>query len=268
MINPNEVASNAEVQKINCLKLTQPRNIITVQSFNTRTSDNHYVVKYYQYKMETLKLDCIHEVFCDIISEPAFNELRTKKQLGYMCGASYKNSYGALGLTIEVKSSVENHKTDYIRECIEEFCNDYLLNLFNELSDEKFDTHRKSLIVAKQAKDDCLNDEVKRNLNYIIEGDRHMDGSCPFDMHIKKVEVLEKLSRDDVKKYALDFLKNAKILDVIVEGNVYGDKNGVNEAGGKERDYNFMEESTIAKKNFNHWDTLCQRNTLDAFWKI
>ena len=167
----------------------------------------------YQYRAGDLIDDTLLEVVTNIISEPTFNVLRTKQQLGYVCFSSYKNTYGILGMTIEVKSAADSHKVDHIRKCIEDFSNKDLIELFKDLDEETFENYRKSLIVQLSAKDNSLSQEAGRNFAELEEGDRF------FDRHLKKIEILEKMTKREVCQLALDLLRKSHILDVIVVGN-------------------------------------------------
>ena len=84
-LNPvggNRLGKDGEKTGINVRKLVR-NETMHVNSFNTRTSDNHYATKYYQWRPSSAREAVLIELFCDIISESTFNELRTKRQLGY-----------------------------------------------------------------------------------------------------------------------------------------------------------------------------------------
>merc|ERR1712178_121505 len=57
---------------INVRKLDK-NETMHINSFNTRTSDNHFVTKYYQYKPTSAREALLIELFTDIISESTFN---------------------------------------------------------------------------------------------------------------------------------------------------------------------------------------------------
>lgn len=58
------------------------------------------------------------ELFCQIISEPCFDILRTQEQLGYLVFSGIRRSSGAQGLRIIIQS---DKKPQDIEERIESF---------------------------------------------------------------------------------------------------------------------------------------------------
>jgi len=206
-----------------------------VRSFNTRTSDNHYVTKYYQFEGCSARDQVLAEVFTDIISEPTFNELRTKRQLGYVAFSSLKNSWGVTGWSVDVKSAVENHKVEYIQKCIDEYTDDFIPNeILKKLTEKEFKTYVASMIVSKSAKDNQLKDLAKRNWGEIESNNLF------FNRLEKEIDWLEELSMDEFMKFVQeDFLPKCRVLQVQVHGN---------EEGAQSiplTEYSFLESSTI-----------------------
>ena len=72
----NLIKGQPEHHEILVRKLPKKRQSIKLKSFNTRSADNHYVLKMYQYKLGDLYDDTILEVVAGIVSEPTFNTLR------------------------------------------------------------------------------------------------------------------------------------------------------------------------------------------------
>lgn len=58
------------------------------------------------------------ELLIQVISEPCFNILRTKEQLGYFVLSDYRRRSGVQGLTITVQS---NKHLDYVERKIDDF---------------------------------------------------------------------------------------------------------------------------------------------------
>ena len=54
-------------------------------------------------------------------SEPCFDTLRTKEQLGYAVYSMLRNTYGILGISITVNSQATKFSADHVNERIESF---------------------------------------------------------------------------------------------------------------------------------------------------
>ena len=194
------------------------------------------------------------DLFLDIISESTFNELRTKRQLGYQASSSMKNTHGIVGWSIDVKlffikkscsnisksdllikifmSAVENHKMSHVLSCIDEYTDKFIPEFLKNLSDDEFDTFRESSISGKSAKDNALKEEVERNFGE-IEAEDFM-----FDRLQKEVRWLEELEKPRFIKFIEKILNKAKVLYIQVEGNEPGAEVNMEE-------FNFLERSTL-----------------------
>lgn len=103
------------------------------------------------------KLLAISELFANMISEPAFDQLRTKEQLGYIVSARLVSNKNVLALRLIIQSGKAS--ADYLEERIESFLH-YFGNVYlPEQADEWFETHKSALINALEEKDKKLTDE-------------------------------------------------------------------------------------------------------------
>jgi len=233
--NPPKQMLHQGIQTRKVLK----NEVIALKSFNTRSKDNHHVTKYYQIGPMSAEEQNMIDLFMDIISESTFNELRTKRQLGYMASSSIKNTHGIVGWTIDVKSAVKNHKMSHVLSCIDEYTDKYIPEFLKNLSDEEFDTFRESSISGKSAKDNALKEEVERNFGE-IECEDFM-----FDRLQKEVKWLEELEKPVFMKFINKTLKKAKVLYVQVEGNEEGEEVNMEE-------FNFLERSTLTASDLKN----------------
>ncbi|XP_068597613.1 insulin-degrading enzyme [Brachionichthys hirsutus] len=64
---------------------------------------------YYQTEMQTTHENMLLELFCQIISEPCFNTLRTKEQLGYIVFSGPRRANGVQGLHFVIQSEKPPH---------------------------------------------------------------------------------------------------------------------------------------------------------------
>jgi insulysin len=73
---------------------------------------------YYQCFEQTLENNSLLELFCHLVTQPCFDQLRTKEQLGYTVGADTRRSHGVQGFCVFVQSSRE---LDHVNQRIESF---------------------------------------------------------------------------------------------------------------------------------------------------
>lgn len=88
------------------------------------------------------------ELFTQIISEPCFNILRTKEQLGYIVFSGVRRQNGVQGLRVIVQS--DKHP-QYVEERIDTFMEsmqEYIANM----SEEEFNMHKESLATQRLEK--------------------------------------------------------------------------------------------------------------------
>lgn len=101
-----------------------------------------------------------------MISEPAFNVLRTKEQLGYIVFASAWTSTASIGLRILVQSEKD---PVYVESRINAFLSG-LREFLENMSEEQFDEHRRGLIHLWNEKDKNLNEECRSFWGHIQSG--------------------------------------------------------------------------------------------------
>ncbi|XP_077297040.1 insulin-degrading enzyme-like [Arctopsyche grandis] len=103
------------------------------------------VLIYLQCGLQSTSSNVLIELLVQILSEPCFNILRTKEQLGYIVFSQIRRFNGVQGIRIIVQS--DRHPS-YVESRIEAFLwhmEDYI----NKLSDQEYDSHRNALIAEK-----------------------------------------------------------------------------------------------------------------------
>ncbi|KAL1412548.1 metalloprotease [Vanrija albida] len=129
-------------------------------------------------------------LLAQIASEPAFNVLRTKEQLGYICQSSQTGNPSTLGFQVLVQSERD---PIYVETRIEAFL-EGLKATIEGTSDEEFERHRKSLIEKKEESPKNLGEESRRFWNRIVDGHYEFSRRQTDVEHLKnvtKAEVLE-----------------------------------------------------------------------------
>jgi insulysin len=113
----------------------------------------------YDLRAKTLLID-------QIAHEPAFNQLRTKEQLGYIVFTGIRNFATTCGIRILIQSV---QTPEYLDTRIEAFLVQ-LGDLIDKMSDTDFEGHKHSLIINRLEKPKNLEEEFRRHWNQISGG--------------------------------------------------------------------------------------------------
>jgi insulysin len=98
------------------------------------------------------------ELFDQIANEPAFDQLRTKEQLGYIVQTSVTARTGELGWKVLIQSE---RSPEHVEARIEHFIGG-MKAVLEGMSEEDFDKHRQSLIGKREEKAKNLGEETRR----------------------------------------------------------------------------------------------------------
>ncbi|KAK9454555.1 Metalloenzyme, LuxS/M16 peptidase-like protein [Dipodascopsis uninucleata] len=128
-------------------------------------------------------------LLAQIANEPAFNQLRTKEQLGYVVFSGVRHTRTTTGFRVLIQSE---KPTDYLAARIDAFF-DSLYNIINEMPDNEFQDHVKSLITKRKEKLKNLGEETSRYWNHIQSG--YYDYFRSYD----EVDILATITKDEVK---------------------------------------------------------------------
>ncbi|XP_054654801.1 insulin-degrading enzyme isoform X2 [Dunckerocampus dactyliophorus] len=146
---------------------------------------------YYQTDMQTAHENMLLELFCQIISEPCFNTLRTKEQLGYIVFSGPRRANGVQGLRFIIQSEKAPH---YLESRIEAFlCT--MERSVEEMSDEAFQKHIQALAIRRLDKPKKLSAECAKYWGEIISQQYH------FDRDNVEVAHLKTLTKDDIMQF-------------------------------------------------------------------
>nr|XP_019043437.1 insulysin [Kwoniella bestiolae CBS 10118]OCF22367.1 insulysin [Kwoniella bestiolae CBS 10118] len=136
-----------------------------------------------------VKLRNTLSLFSQIASEPAFDYLRTKQQLGYIVFSHASSSAGSMGYSIIVQSE---KPTELVENKIEYLLDTFLKETIDKMTDEEFEKHRMSLIQKKEEKPKNLSEESKRFWGRVK--DRYYE----FNKRENDVEALKTITKSDV----------------------------------------------------------------------
>lgn len=127
-------------------------------------------------------------LFGQMTSEPAFDQLRTKEQLGYVVWSGARFSSTALGYRVIIQSERDSQ---YLESRIDSFLSNFADTLY-EMPDETFEGHKRSVVNKRLEKLKNLSSESGRFWSHI--GSEYFD----FTQHEKDAESLETLTKQEM----------------------------------------------------------------------
>ncbi|PWN23331.1 hypothetical protein BCV69DRAFT_280939 [Microstroma glucosiphilum] len=131
-----------------------------------------------------------------IASEPVFDQLRTKEQLGYLVFSSVRRTIGSMGYRIIIQSERD---ADFLESRIEAFFEQFK-KLLEEMSPAEFEKQKASLIAKKLEVVKNLGEESTRFWFHIHSG--YYD----FLARERDVEALKKVSKSDVLELFMQYI--------------------------------------------------------------
>ncbi|KAK8849760.1 hypothetical protein IAR55_005095 [Kwoniella newhampshirensis] len=135
-------------------------------------------------------------LFGQIASEPCFNVLRTKQQLGYIVDGHASASQGTMGYTVLVQSE---KSPVFVESRIEAFLEE-LKETIENMSEEDFEKHKVGLIAKKEEKPKNLGEETRRYWGRIT--DRYYE----FDKRETDVAELRKTTKQDILDVLMTYI--------------------------------------------------------------
>mmetsp|Transcript_8737 Transcript_8737/g.13052 ORF Transcript_8737/g.13052 Transcript_8737/m.13052 type:complete len:1078 (-) Transcript_8737:171-3404(-) len=128
-----------------------------------------------------------------MIGEPAFDELRTKQQLGYIVSAATDQAFNTFTLQVLVQGA--EHSAEYYDGQIEKFLISNFPDFLNSVSDEQFEKYKGSLEQAY----------LRRDLNLQERSRRYWDPIAKqlydFNWRASRIEALRELKKDDLLNF-------------------------------------------------------------------
>ncbi|XP_068423658.1 insulin-degrading enzyme isoform X4 [Clinocottus analis] len=153
--------------------------------------NNSGIEIYYQTDMQTTNDNMLLELFCQIISEPCFNTLRTKEQLGYIVFSGPRRANGVQGLRFIIQSEKPPH---YLESRVEAFlCT--MEKAVEEMAEEAFQKHIQALAVRRLDKPKKLSAECAKYWGEIISQQYN------FDRDNTEVSYLKTLTKEHIVQF-------------------------------------------------------------------
>jgi len=146
---------------------------------------------YLQCFQQTLENNALLELFCHLVDEPCFDQLRTKEQLGYIVSAGARRSRGVQGFRVIVQSSRE---LDHVNQRIELFI-DSIKDYISTMSDDAFKKQREGYMVKKVEVPKKMHSQGNKFWNEIT------NHQFCFNRPQLEVEMIKTLERSDLLRF-------------------------------------------------------------------
>lgn len=212
--NSKEVDKDARIESRTRI-LPIGTNVLYVKSL-LANDKNSTVTNYIQIGPCTIRLQCLVEFVEKVIEEPMFDILRTQQQLGYMVGVSIRYNHGVSGLSFTIQSQEDKNPTTLVDERIESFIHGHMLTVFEEMTDEKFETIQTALIKLKRMVEVELESEVNRHWAEITSSEfifNRLELEAQMIAQLTKKDVIEfyksKIIAADARKLSIQIIGNS-----------------------------------------------------------
>ncbi|KAH7661783.1 insulysin protein [Dioscorea alata] len=163
-----------------------------------QTDKNSALVHYIQVHQDNIKLNVKLQLFALIAKQPAFQQLRSVEQLGYITELMQRNDSGVWGLQFIIQSTVKDPaQLDGRAEAFLKMFEDKLY----EMTDDQFKTYVNALIDVKLEKHQNLWEESGFYCEEIF------DGTLRFDRQESEVAALRELTKQELFEFFDSYVK-------------------------------------------------------------
>ncbi|CAO1404402.1 unnamed protein product [Diamesa tonsa] len=214
-LSPGQVTNLAKIES-RCRKIEVGNKSIKIKSF-LANDKNSNTLCYYEIGKKTIKLNCLLDLLEKVITDPLYDNLRTKEQLGYAVGSAKVNTYGILAMIFVLLSQENKHSAELVNARIEKFVSEDLKKILEEMSDEQFNTIKESTIKMNYVDDVALITEVNRNWSQIITGE------YMFNFRSMKAKTLATITKDELLAFYNSGIFTRK-LSIQIIGNATQDQ--------------------------------------------
>ncbi|KAG5609336.1 hypothetical protein H5410_020617 [Solanum commersonii] len=176
--------------------------------------ENSALVHYIQVHQDDFMLNVKLQLFALIAKQPAFHQLRSVEQLGYITVLMQRSDSGVHGVQFIVQSTAKDPK--YIDSRVELFMKMFESKLYEMTSDE-FKNNVNALIDMKLEKHKNLREESRFYWREIS------DGILKFDRRDREIDALKQLTQKELTDFFDEYIKvgvpRKKALSVRVYGS-------------------------------------------------
>ncbi|KAK1267709.1 Zinc-metallopeptidase, peroxisomal [Acorus gramineus] len=177
---------------------------------------NSSLVHYIQVHPDDIKMNVKLQLFALIAKQPAFHQLRSVEQLGYITALMQRNDSGIRGLQFIIQSSVKDPV--HLHDRVEAFLKMFENRLY-EMSGKEYKSNVTALIDMKLEKHKNLREESSFYWREI------MDGTLRFDRKESEVAALRELPQQELIDFFNEHIKvgapRRKTLTIQVFGKLH-----------------------------------------------
>ncbi|EEE67441.1 insulin-degrading enzyme-like 1, peroxisomal [Oryza sativa Japonica Group] len=183
---------------------------------NHQDEKNSSILHYIQIHQDDLKQNVLLQLLALVAKQPAFHQLRSVEQLGYITVLTQRNDSGVRGLQFIIQSTVKDPSN--LDDRVEAFLNMFEGTLY-QMPDEEFKSNVNALIDMKLEKYKNIREESAFFWKEISEG------TLKFDRKEAEVAALRDLNKEELIEFFNNHVKvNApqkKILSIQVYGGLH-----------------------------------------------
>ncbi|KAI5682884.1 hypothetical protein M9H77_04112 [Catharanthus roseus] len=177
------------------------------------SDENSSLLHYIQVHQDDFVLNAKLQLFAIIAKQPAFHQLRSVEQLGYITVLMQRDDFGVRGVQFIIQSTVKGPK--HINSRVEAFLKDFGTKL-HELTPDEFKSNVSALVDLKLEKHKNLQEESRFFWREVF------DGTLKFDRREREVEALKRLTQKDLLDFFDEYIKvgapRKQALSVLVYG--------------------------------------------------
>lgn len=204
---------------IEVLQLPDSPHLIKRRNLNL-TDSNSFENWYWQIGSIPISEEIKYELLMELVKEPCFDFLRTKRQLGYAVYCQVHNTDGMCGASITVRSQRDKFTVEEVKSNISEFLEDFKTQI-EQLSDKEFEESRLGIIEKKMVQDTKLQQSFGRNSSELVSR------KYKFDRNEQEVKFLNLVTKSEIiEVFHSGIFNNSRFLISAVEGNL-GDRKSV-----------------------------------------
>ncbi|KAL9409218.1 hypothetical protein AB3S75_047580 [Citrus x aurantiifolia] len=198
------------------VKLEKGKNYVYSNQGLNPSDENSCLVHYIQVHRDDFLMNVKLQLLALIAKQPAFHQLRTVEQLGYITALLRRNDFGIHGVQFIIQSSVKGPK--YIDLRVESFLRMFESKLY-EMTSDQFKNNVNALIDMKLEKHKNLKEESGFYWREIS------DGTLKFDRREAEVAALRQLTQQELIDFFNENIKagapRKKTLSVRVYGSLH-----------------------------------------------
>lgn len=232
-------------------QLPAETNYLKIKSFLS-SDENSSILNYYQLGKCTIRKSCLTILLLSIMDTQLFDILRNQEQLGYSVHCYNRNTWGILGIEIDITSQEKKHPVDVVNDRIEKFLREYFKKYLDEMTEDALKIIINSQIKLKTAKEIDLSSEFRRNWNE-IKNEHYM-----FDRKEQEVEMFKTLTKSELIEFYQSEILSSTVRKLSIQ--IIGQSDRMTETSNEliDEDDNSLKLQLVIEKSGEHNEIIIQ----------